>query len=185
MSLHRFLTISNRALVAAVFLWPTLTRAVETENIDEGGNGNDASQEREQAEIDQTWEVGTGLFWGGTGVAVAGTLTFVGLVPTNRDFLLAEGRLDRCQHDMALDPVNVECQAVEDEVARSRRARTAVAVVGSVALAGGVALLGTGIWMRRNARRRQRELEKARQPEWALVPRIGFTEAGVSLRLRF
>lgn len=173
MSRRPFLTIVS----VMVFFAPSVARAADP--VIQG------ESDEKQAEIDRTWRRGTGLFWGGVGVGAAGGLTLFGIIPANRSFLVAEGRLERCLLYMESDPFNVDCQPDQDELIRRGHARTAIAVVGSVIFVGGVALLGTGIWMRRKARRWQQEHDRRYQPEWALLPRLGVRGVGLEFHLRF
>ena len=143
------------------------------------------AEEQEQTTINRTRRLGTGLLWGGAGAAVTGSLVLLGLIPTSRNLRLADAQLEMCRVSMELDPVTFDCTPAEDDFSRRRVARNAVALTGSLMIAGGVAILGTGIWMRREARRQQREHDKKYKPEWSVLPDVGLHRGGLRLHLRF
>lgn len=163
------------ALTALVFGAPAVGHAAEPTN---------ENDDPELAEIKRTRRIGSGLLWGGVATMSAGGLTLLGLVPTHRNVRSARADLDVCRvpKDGIPEP---ECGRFEDELARSLRTRTVVAVVGSVLLASGAVLTGVGVWKRRLARRQQLEYDKERQPEWALLPFADPRGAGLTLHLRF
>ena len=167
MRLYRFVFISTVSLA--------LLGHAEIAVADEGPN---------ESEIERTRRVGTGLLWGGVATMGAGGLTLLGLIPAHRNVRSARADLDVCRvpKDGIPEP---ECSRFEDELARSLRARTIVAVVGSALLASGAVLTGVGGWKRRVARRQQLEYDRQHQPEWSVLPYAGPRSAGMALHLRF
>lgn len=165
------------ALISALpLLVPTASRAAgQSVNV----------EHHEQAEVDRTRRLGTGLLWGGVGTSTAGCLVLFGLIPTSRNLRLADTQLEMCRVSIELDPVTFDCVAADDNVSRSRIARNAVVITGSLVIAGGLAVLGTGIWMRRKARRQQREHDKKYKPEWSVLPDVGPHRGCLRLHLRF
>lgn len=171
----------HQVLATAFALVLPLVVTIEGKAIE----SKDGDEQREQTEIHRTHRIGAGLLWGGAGTTTAGGLILLGLIPTSRSLRLADAQLEMCRVSMELDPVTFDCIAAEDDVSRRLRARNAVAITGSLVIAGGLAVLGTGLWMRRKARRNQREHDKKYKPEWSVLPDVGLNRGGLHLRIRF
>lgn len=132
----------------------------------------------EQVAIDRSWRIGSGLLWGGVATTSAGGLTLLGIIPTHRNLGVAKARRSLCEFP--------ECIAEQEpDIQRWTRAQAAIAITGSLLAAGGLTLVGIGIWKRRDAMRRQRDLDKRTTPEWAIGPTFGLLHAGFSLRAHF
>lgn len=167
MRLHRFVFLSSVTL--------TLLGHAEIAAANEGPS---------ESEIERNRRVGTGLLWGGVATMGTGGLTLLGLIPAHRNVRSARAELNICRvpKDGIPEP---ECGRFEDELARSLRTRTTVAVLGSVLLASGAVLTGVGVWKRRVARREQLKYRGEHQPEWSVLPYADPRGVGMALHLRF
>lgn len=135
--------------------------------------------ETERAAIERAQRIGTGLLWGGVATAGAGGLTLLGIIPSHRNLRLARAERSLC---LLSAP---ECPDQDAEIQRWARARTSVAVAGSILVGAGLTLVGVGVWKRRTARRQLDALDQRARPEWSIRPSFGPVSAGVTLVARF
>jgi len=137
------------------------------------------AEDSERAAIERTRRIGTGLLWGGVATAGAGGLTFLGIIPTHRNLRIARAERTLCLLSLP------ECPEEDAEIQRWTRARTSIAVAGSILAGGGLVLVGVGVWKRRTARRQLEALDERTKPEWSIRPSVSPVDFGVSLVARF